>query len=122
MGPTPTAQFFAELATRPHDPLLEKANGALRFEFDDDPEGWLVTIDHGDISVTGLTPDAEATCTVRGSRALFDELTEGRANAMAAVLRGELVIEGDTQLVLLFQRVFPGPPGAQHPRTRVSQQ
>jgi hypothetical protein len=28
---------------------------------------------------------------------------------MAAVLRGEVAVEGDTELLVLFQRVFAGP-------------
>jgi hypothetical protein len=31
-------------------------------------------------------------------------------NATAAVLRGELAIEGDWELMVLFQRLLPGPP------------
>jgi hypothetical protein len=28
---------------------------------------------------------------------------------MAALLRGELVVEGDPELLMLIQRLFPGP-------------
>jgi hypothetical protein len=40
----------------------------------------------------------------------------GRMNAMAATLRGVLDPEGDLGLVLLFQRLFPGPPGSRRKR------
>jgi hypothetical protein len=34
---------------------------------------------------------------------------------MAAVLRGLIAIEGDIELLMLFQRLFPGPPGRRTP-------
>jgi putative sterol carrier protein len=37
-------------------------------------------------------------------------MVEGKVNAMAAVLRGEVSLEGDLGLVISFQRLFPGPP------------
>jgi hypothetical protein len=44
-------------------------------------------------------------------------MTEGRANAMAAFLRGEVQSAGDVSLVIAFQRIFPGPPDAAGPDT-----
>ena len=34
---------------------------------------------------------------------------------MAALLRGALAIEGDAELLVLFQRLFPGPPASARP-------
>jgi hypothetical protein len=36
-------------------------------------------------------------------------MMRGEVNAMAAYLRGELILEGDPELLVLFQRVLPGP-------------
>jgi predicted lipid carrier protein YhbT len=69
---------------------------------------WLVTLDRGDIAVS--RKNASADCAVRTGKALFEQLVSGRANAMAAVLRGAIAVEGDLELLLLFQRLFPGPP------------
>jgi hypothetical protein len=33
----------------------------------------------------------------------------GDVNALAAYLRGELALEGDPELLVLIQRVLPGP-------------
>ena len=38
---------------------------------------------------------------------MFDHIAAGRLNALAAVLRGELVPEGDLALLMAFQRFFP---------------
>ena len=51
-----------------------------------------------------------ADCTIRGERAVFEELVGGRTNAMAAVLRGALVCHGDLELLFAIQRIFPDPP------------
>jgi putative sterol carrier protein len=119
--PSATTQFFEHLGTRGHVAELEKVRGTLRFEVEDaEPiERWLVTVDHGAITVA---PDAGAetpTCVVRGTRVVLEGVARGELNAMAAVLRGELVIEGDLQILMIVQRVFPGPPGTMHPTARI---
>ena len=49
-------------------------------------------------------------------RALFQRLANGEVNAMAALLRGAIAVEGDPQLLVMFQRLLPGPPGSRDPR------
>jgi predicted lipid carrier protein YhbT len=71
---------------------------------------WLISIDEGDIAVSHKGGDAS--CTIRGDRALFDRLCRGEENALAAVLRGALVCTGDVELLYAIQRVFPGPSGS----------
>jgi putative sterol carrier protein len=51
-----------------------------------------------------------ADCTIRATKQVFDGVAGGEVNATAAVLRGALVVEGDPELLTLFQRLFPGPP------------
>jgi putative sterol carrier protein len=105
-----TIEFFEELARRRHDPRLIKANGTLRFELRDGARinRWVVTIRKGDISVSRT--NAEADAIVRGDRATFERILAGEANAMATFLRGALAFEGNPELIVLFQRLFPGPP------------
>jgi len=43
---------------------------------------------------------------------LFDDIVSGRANAMAALLRGDVGVEGNTELLMRVQRTFPGPEGS----------
>ena len=105
----PTAEFFHELDNRGHEPLLEKATGIVRFDLIDGKrtERWLVTLDKGDVSVARKSADAD--CVVRAQRTLFDAMATGEVNGMAAYLRGELTLEGDPELLVLIQRVLPGP-------------
>ena len=105
-----TTEFFDELGRRQHDPRLIKANGTLRFELKDGSRinRWVVTIRKGDISVSRAGREADAI--VRGDRATFERILAGEANAMSTALRGELAFEGDPELIVLFQRLFPGSP------------
>jgi predicted lipid carrier protein YhbT len=104
-----TAEFFQELGRRGHEPMLEKGAGTIRFDLVDGTrtERWLVTLDKGDVSVSRR--NAAADCIVRAERTLFDAMASGAANGMAAYLRGELTVEGDPELLVLIQRVLPGP-------------
>ena len=104
-----TTDFFNELDARRHEPLLENANGTLRFDLSNGKRKarWLVTIAKGDVSVShGGT---KADCVMRTTQALFDRVVTGEENAMAALLRGEIAVEGEPHLLVLFQRLFPGP-------------
>lgn len=104
-----TAEFFQELGRRGHAPLLEKGTGTVRFDLVDGTriDRWLVTLDKGDVSVS--RKNAAADCVVRAERTLFDAMASGDVNGMAAYLRGELTLEGDPELLVLIQRVLPGP-------------
>jgi putative sterol carrier protein len=104
----PTVQFFDELGRRGHEPLLEKATGTVRFDVKDGKktDRWLVAVARGDLVVSRRNVGAD--CVVSADRALFDGVTSGKTNAMAALLRGAMTVEGDVQLLVLFQRLFPG--------------
>jgi putative sterol carrier protein len=107
-GADPTARFFAELAGRAHEPLLRKASGSTRFDIVDGrtTRRWVVSVDGGDIAVSSKGADVD--CVVRAQRAVFDKVASGRLNAVAAVLRGDLDVQGDWRLLVRMQRLFPG--------------
>jgi putative sterol carrier protein len=107
-----TSEFFDGLAQRGHNPMLEKVSGTMRFDLRNRgrTDRWLVTIDKGDLTVSRR--NAKADCVLRAERQLFDRLASGEANAMAALLRGAIAVEGDPQLIVLFQRLLPGPPSS----------
>jgi putative sterol carrier protein len=102
-------EFFDELAQREHEPLLDKAKGAARFEVVDGKQTarWLVTIDKGRISVSRR--NAHADTVVRTSKESFERAAAGRLNLMAAVLRGEVGVSGDPRMLVMLQRLFPRP-------------
>ena len=105
----PTGAFFTELGRRADQPMLRNATGSLRFDLADGTSEatWSVTMKKGEVSVSRTKGDAD--CVVTTNRPLFDAIVRGEKNAMAAVLRGEINIEGDPELLVLFQRVFAGP-------------
>jgi putative sterol carrier protein len=103
--------FFQALASgRPH-PELENAKGTLRFDLSDTRKRtarWLVALENGTVTVSRR--NAKANCIVRADKAVFDRVASGKQNAMAALLRGAIEVEGDPALLLSFQRLFPAPP------------
>lgn len=110
---TATDEFFASLASRGQEPLLKHTTATIRFDLVDDQdrlEHWYVTIGDGDVDVSHRDDLADAVLHLR--RDTFDGLATGHINAIAATLRGRIVPEGDLGLVVLFQRLFPGPPRA----------
>jgi putative sterol carrier protein len=112
----PAAEFFAALASRGHDPRLRKASGSIRFDIVNGKrrERWLVTLDKGEVGVSRRNTRADAVLTA--DRTLFNRLASGQTNVVAAVLRGDLTIEGDVNLLVLFRRLLPAPPRSRRRR------
>ena len=106
----PTERFFDELAQRGYEPLLRKLSGSVRFEIADGKrvERRYVSVDKGQISVSGRGSRVQSI--MRADRAVFGRIATGELNSVAAVLRGELAVEGDWRLLVLVRRLFPGPP------------
>jgi putative sterol carrier protein len=106
-----TTAFFQDLGARGHEPLLEKATGTMRFDLSNGKRTrWLVTIEKGHVKTSH--GNSRADCIASADKAVFEEIVKGEMNAMAAILRGLIHVEGDPELLVLFQRLFPGPPGA----------
>ena len=108
----PTSEFFTDLARRGREPMLQRTTGTIRFDLadGDEVEHWYVGIRKGALTVTH--DEGAADCVVRVDKELFDRLASGTANAMAAALRGVVEPLGDLQLIMQFQRLFPGPPSS----------
>jgi hypothetical protein len=113
---SPTEEFFDDLGQRKHEPLLEKVTGTIRFDlmWGACSEHWLLSILNGDVSIS--QDMTEADCYVRADRELFDRLTGGEEYLMAALLRGVVALEGSLELVVLFERLLPGPQGSRQPQ------
>jgi putative sterol carrier protein len=104
-----TAEFFATLARRGHEPLLERASGSVRVELADGKrtDRWVLVIERGNLAVSRR--NAAADVVLRADKKLFDRIVTGKANALTAVLRGDLAATGDLRLIVIVQRLFPGP-------------
>jgi putative sterol carrier protein len=107
-----TTDFFQDLGGRGQEPLLQRATGTVRVDLSNGKrtEHWLVTIEKGNVTVS--KKNARADCVARADKTTFDGIVRGEVNATAALLRGRMDFEGDPWLLVLFQRLFPGPPGA----------
>jgi hypothetical protein len=111
-----TAEFFDRLARRGHDPWLENVSGSIRFDLahDDRLDHWFVDTEDGDVSAS--RDEREANCVVQIDKPVSDRLVKGETGVRAAWLRNAVNVRGRLQLLLLFERLYPGPPGARDPR------
>ncbi len=109
---TPSEEFFDEIARHGHEPLLEHVNGSVRVELVEGvcTEHWYIEVMNGDIMVT--QDNAEADAAFRAERSLFDRAAAGEENLMAALLRGEVTGEGNLELIVMLERLMPGPPSS----------
>jgi len=100
------------LAERSRERPITAFNGIVRFDVRDGDrvDEWYLTIAKGVVTVAreGGEPD----CVVTGDVTTFDAVLRGKANAMAALLRGALAAQGKFILMTALQRLFPGSPGA----------
>jgi putative sterol carrier protein len=103
----PTRAFFKRLSEQ-HQPLLESLTGVVRFDIADGErtEHWYLQIRKGDVTVSHK--ESEADCVLSADIGTFDAILAGKMNAMAAVLRGALILEGKVILLTALQRLFPG--------------
>jgi putative sterol carrier protein len=108
----PTRAFFTMLADQPQ-PMLESMTGTVRFDIADGErtEHWYLQVRRGDVTVSHDA--AAADCVIDTDIGTFDAILTGHMNAMAAVLRGAVGIEGKFVLLTALQRLFPGTSEAQ---------
>ncbi len=95
---------------------LADVEGRLRFDLHDGDrvERWFVTVHYGQVTVG--PEDGEPDCVVDVDRELFNRMAAGQANAMAALLRADVTVIGEVRLLVLLERLLPGPAGARGPR------
>jgi hypothetical protein len=110
--PSAASAFFTALAALGTQPFLHGESGTLRFDLSGGPklERWYVRVSNGDIAVSHRPEPVDTV--LRMDEALFDEMTRGTANMIASQLRGAIDVEGDLHLMMVFQRLFPGPPSS----------
>ena len=105
----PIAEFLEDLAAQGHQPLLHNVSGTIRLDLLDPsgPEYWFITVREGTVSVSNRNAKADAVG--RAEEKLIAGIAKGSVNVNAALLRGDLEIEGDLALISSFARLFPGP-------------
>ncbi|WP_200210603.1 SCP2 sterol-binding domain-containing protein [Micromonospora coerulea] len=109
-------QHLARRVAGRHPELPENIAGTLRLDLRDGghTEHWYLTIGQQHVDVAPSADDAELI--VRGDRGVFDRMAAGELHLAAALLRNDLTVQGNVQLLGTLRRLFPGPPDARHPR------
>lgn len=111
--------FFKGIGKERHVQLLEGKSGTVLVELKNgaaaEPKRWYVTIHRGDLNVShsGSKPD----CVLRTDSKTFDAIVTGKLNAMPAMLRGLVVMEGKVDLLVALQTLFRPSAGAPDQRT-----
>ena len=105
-------RLLQDLSERSHEQPVPGVDGVVRFDVKDGDrvDRWYLSITKGVVTVArkGGEPD----CVLSGDGATFDAVLSGKANAMAALLRGAFAVQGKVILLTSLQRLFPGSPGA----------
>lgn len=103
----PVEEFFDRLAQRGYEPLLQHTAGSIRFDLvdGDDTDHWWVGIDRGRVTV--CHEDRAAKSVAQQERTTMVDTILGRVNPTSAFLRGEAGYSGDTEPIVVFQRLFP---------------
>jgi ubiquinone biosynthesis protein UbiJ len=104
-------EFLRALEQRGVEPALERISGVVRFDMDRGgrTDHLRVEIRRGTVALSRRAGPAD--CVIRADARVIDDLAGGRANALTAMLRGDLTLEGDPRLVVRLQRLFPSPTG-----------
>ncbi|WP_213451681.1 SCP2 sterol-binding domain-containing protein [Rhizomonospora bruguierae] len=119
------ADFFEQLGHREHEVRLEGVRGSIQFEIErgDKAAGggqpvdtWFLRLDRGDIEVAHERRPAD--CVVRTGEGALARIARGEENAIASLLRGAALVEGNLYLLVSFERLLPSPPGTRDPRAR----
>ncbi|MFG1842488.1 SCP2 sterol-binding domain-containing protein [Micromonospora sp. NPDC049175] len=108
---TATSAFFERLTVAGQDPRFSKVCGSVRFDIGDggNLEQWLLEIDHGQMRVRRSADPATTVITV--SAPVAEAMARGEVNGLAAITRGEIMVDGDLGLALRLGRLFPREPG-----------
>jgi len=107
--PDPIAAFLGDLVEQGHQPLLHNVSGTIRLDLLDPsgPEHWFISVREGTVAVSNRNAKADAVG--RAEEKLIAGMAKGSVNVNAALLRGDIEIEGDLALISSFARLFPGP-------------
>lgn len=108
-----TDNFLAGLSERGDEPPVRKITGTIRIDLRHDGgiDHWNLTFDRGQVSVEREAQGRQgADLHMITDSEVFDSLASGQAHASAAVLRGAILVTGDQEKLVAFQRLFPGPP------------
>ncbi|WP_416905484.1 SCP2 sterol-binding domain-containing protein [Micromonospora echinospora] len=112
----PAAEYLAHRASGRHTDLPETTAGTVRLDVGESgwTDHWYLTVEKQTVRVTRSAEEAELV--VRADREVFDQLVSGRTNIVGALLRNDVRARGRLPLLMVLRRIFPGQPGARHPR------
>ena len=114
------ADFFDALGRRGHEPMLCRLRATVRWDIvdGDRTEHRIVRIDRGDIEVSAGEEPSD--CVITAPRGVCNDVVRGRTSPLAALLRGAVKVDGDPELMVLAQRLFPRQRGVAEGRSHLA--
>ncbi len=107
----PLPAIFDSLAVRLNSARAADQNLTANFHFTDTEERYVLTLKNGVLNHFADRQLAEADCTVRISRPVFDEILDGRSSFARKAFQGEARVGGSPRkLQQLFQPIRPFEP------------
>lgn len=105
-------RFFDGLTQRGYEPMLQRANGTIRFDLHegDSTDHWRVSIDHGHVTVRH--DDAASDTVITEERETMADTILGKKTIMIAIAQGQVGLSGDSERFVIFQRLFGREPEA----------
>lgn len=112
----PIVEFFKALDAEDADLLATKVEGVIRVDLaqDGETDHWIVVVER--LCIRVFHEYREADFVLRAERSLFEGLAAGRENLFAALMRRDITVEGNLQLLVPIERMLLPPPAAQDPR------
>ncbi|WFE40869.1 SCP2 sterol-binding domain-containing protein [Micromonospora sp. WMMD998] len=99
--------FFDQLSAMGYDTRLGKVCGSVRIDIRGDGglRHWRLDIDRGHLRVSHDAGPASTVITT--SERTAEAMAAGGMNGLAAIARGEILVDGDLALALRIGRLFP---------------
>jgi hypothetical protein len=109
------ADFFQGLSQRGYERGLANVTGTVRFVINQrgHADEWCVRIDKGDLRVSAGSAGVDCgdpDCVISAARDVIGGIATGEVNPLAAMLRGDLLLSGDPELIAACRRLFGPPP------------
>lgn len=112
-------RFFLSLEPQGYHPLLNKAQGTIRFDLRNNgtTDQWIISVNRGRVKVSRNARQPADTVFATDTDS-FRRIVLGEEQLWALLLRGRVIVRGNWPLALVLSRILPSPPGTRGPHLR----
>ena len=110
-------EFFQQLQGH-RKMLADRIDASIRIDIDMGAgctQGWRIRVHDDEVETTRDSRDAD--CVLRGTKEVVERVISGETGIVAALLRNDVTISGETGLFYVLRKLLPSPEGATDPRS-----